>query len=281
MPLEQARARQARRRGAPSRPARGRPRSRSPRRRSRERSRSPRPLTAAHSTAARHAAFARRFTTARTGHAVGWRRDDGQTTPPEAQRTARVPLAVIAREWTRIGLIGFGGPPAHIALLRRLTVERHGWIDAQAFQDANAACSLLPGPASTQLAIFSAYRVGGVPGAIVGGLGFIVPAVVMILALSLLFLEHSPPLWVRGAGAGAGAAVAAVAADGRARARRSELRARARAPRAPRALGALRRRRRRQRGADRPLPRDRAARLRRARAGRRAAAAHARRPRRR
>ena len=138
-------------------------------------------------------------------------------TPPSADPEPSAPprpaasLGTIAREWTRIGVTGFGGPPAHIALLRRLCVDRNGWIDARAFEDANAACSLLPGPASTQLAIFCAYRLGGPAGAIVGGLGFIVPAVVMILALSLLFLAHSPPLWVRGAGAGAGAAVAAVA----------------------------------------------------------------------
>jgi len=84
-------------------------------------------------------------------------------------------------------------------------------MGAQEFQDANAACGLLPGPASTQLSIFCAYRVAGPAGAIVGGLGFIVPAVILILALSLLFLAHSPPLWVQGAGAGAGSAVAAVA----------------------------------------------------------------------
>jgi chromate transporter len=121
------------------------------------------------------------------------------------------PLGVIAREWLRIGLIGFGGPPAHISLLRELVVRKQGWMDARAFEDANAACSLLPGPSSTQLSIFCAYRVGGPWGAVIGGLGFVVPAVIMVLALSLLFLSSSPPLWVRGAGAGAGAAVAAVA----------------------------------------------------------------------
>jgi chromate transporter len=127
--------------------------------------------------------------------------------PPAAQ----VSLATVAREWTRLGLTGFGGPPAHIALLRQLVVERTGWMDARAFEDANAACGLLPGPASTQLAIFCAYRVAGPAGAIVGGLGFIAPAVVLILALSVVFLGQAPPLWVRGLGAGAGAAVAAVA----------------------------------------------------------------------
>ncbi len=120
-------------------------------------------------------------------------------------------LATVAREWTRIGITGFGGPPAHIALLRQLVAERMHWMDALEFEDANAACGLLPGPASTQLAIFCASRVAGPLGAIVGGLGFIVPAVAMILVLSVLFLGSSPPLWVRGAGAGAGAAVAAVA----------------------------------------------------------------------
>jgi chromate transporter len=129
----------------------------------------------------------------------------------EEPADARASLGTVAREWTRIGVTGFGGPPAHIALLRELVVNRTRWMDAQAFEDANAACGLLPVPASTQLAIFCAYRVAGPPGAIVGGLGFIAPAVVLILALSVLFLGHAPPLWVRGAGAGAGAAVAAVA----------------------------------------------------------------------
>ncbi len=122
-----------------------------------------------------------------------------------------VPLRVVAKEWTRIGLTGFGGPPAHIAMLRRLVIDRYEWMDARAFEDANAACGLLPGPASTQLAIFCAYRVAGPWGAIVGGLGFVVPAVVMVLALSLLFLSSAPPRWVIGVGAGAGAAVAPVA----------------------------------------------------------------------
>ncbi len=129
---------------------------------------------------------------------------------PEAPDPDRSLLAV-ARAWTRIGMTGFGGPPAHIALLRRLMVDHKRWMDAREFQDANAACSLLPGPASTQMSIFCAYRVAGPAGAIVGGIGFIAPAVIMITALSVLFLSASPPLWVRGAGAGAGAAVAAVA----------------------------------------------------------------------
>ena len=120
-------------------------------------------------------------------------------------------LAAVLRDWGRIGCIGFGGPPTHIALLRELCVERRRWLDAREFEDAVAACNLLPGPASTQLAIYCAWRVRGRPGALVGGAAFIVPGLVLILALAVVFLGGSPPTWVRGAGAGAGAAVAAVA----------------------------------------------------------------------
>lgn len=123
----------------------------------------------------------------------------------------RVSLAVIAREWIRIGCIGFGGPPAHIALLRRMCVSERRWLDAQEFEDGVSATSLLPGPASTQLAILCAWRLRGAPGAILGGTCFIAPGMVLILALSAFFLAANPPAWILGAAAGAGAAVPAVA----------------------------------------------------------------------
>jgi chromate transporter len=123
-----------------------------------------------------------------------------------------VSLRTVAREWGRIGCIGFGGPPAHVALFRELCVTRRGWLAEDQFERAIAATNLLPGPASTQLAIYCAWRLRGAKGALVGGLGFILPGLVLILALSVLFLAGSPPAWIRGAGMGAGAAVAAVAA---------------------------------------------------------------------
>jgi chromate transporter len=124
--------------------------------------------------------------------------------------TPRVGLTTIAREWGRIGVVGFGGPPAHVSLLRSLCVDR-GWLRAHDFEDGVAATNLLPGPASTQLAIFCAWRVGGVRGAIVGGLAFICPGLAAILVLASVFLSHHPPLGVLGAASGAGAAVPAVA----------------------------------------------------------------------
>lgn len=115
------------------------------------------------------------------------------------------------RDWGRIGTVGFGGPPAHIALLRDLCVERRRWLSDADFERAIAATNLLPGPASTQLAIYCAWRLRGTAGALAGGLAFILPGLVLVLALSALFLAGSPPAWLLGAGRGAGAAVAAVA----------------------------------------------------------------------
>ncbi len=71
----------------------------------------------------------------------------------DAADTPRVPYGTIVRQWGRIGCTGFGGPPAHISMLRQLCVEREGWLDPTEFEDAVATTNLLPGPASTQLAI--------------------------------------------------------------------------------------------------------------------------------
>jgi chromate transporter len=128
-----------------------------------------------------------------------------------ARPVAEPSLAEIVREWGRIGCIGFGGPPAHVTLFRDLCVARRRWLTETQFERAIAATNLLPGPASTQLAIYCAWRLRGALGALLGGLCFILPGLVVILVLSVLFLAGSPPAWVRGAGMGAGAAVAAVA----------------------------------------------------------------------
>jgi chromate transporter len=122
-----------------------------------------------------------------------------------------IPLGTIARQWGRIGCTGFGGPPTHIAMLRGLVVEREAWLDETEFEDAIAATNLLPGPASTQLAIFCAWRLRGAPGALVGGACFICPGLVAIIVLAAVFLASNPPVWIKGAALGAGAAVAPVA----------------------------------------------------------------------
>ena len=126
-------------------------------------------------------------------------------TPPEAGVPSDRPsLATIAVQWGRIGLTGFGGPPTHIALLRSLVVDRRRWIEPREFEDAVAACNLLPGPASTQLASSAPGGCAGRPARWSAGCCFIVPAWSLMLALSALFLGRRPPRWVRGAGRGRG-----------------------------------------------------------------------------
>ncbi|HET7247720.1 MAG TPA: chromate efflux transporter [Streptosporangiaceae bacterium] len=132
-------------------------------------------------------------------------------TGEQAAVAGPVPLRVIAVQWTRLGCIGFGGPPAHIALLRKLVVDDRAWLDPREFEDGVAVVNLLPGPASTQLTIYCAWRLRGAAGALAGGAGFILPGLVVILTLSTVFLAEQPPGWVAGAAQGAGAAVPAVA----------------------------------------------------------------------
>ena len=129
-------------------------------------------------------------------------------TEPKAEP---VPLRVIAAQWTRLGCIGFGGPPAHIALLRKLVIDDRGWLDPREFEDGVAAVNLLPGPASTQLTIYCAWRLRGAAGALIGGACFILPGLAVILTLATVFLAEHPPGWVAGAALGAGSAVPVVA----------------------------------------------------------------------
>ena len=132
------------------------------------------------------------------------------SSPTGSPDPARPSLLTVARAWGRIGVLGFGGPPAHIRMLRDEVVVRRRWVAAEDLEDAIAACALLPGPASTQLAIWSGWRVRGPLGGLVGGLAFVLPGLVLVLALAALFLSD-PPRVVAGTAAGAGAAVAAVA----------------------------------------------------------------------
>ncbi|HVN61831.1 MAG TPA: chromate efflux transporter [Gaiellaceae bacterium] len=124
-------------------------------------------------------------------------------------------LRGVLRRWGRLGVLGVGGPQAHTALLREMMVVREAWLTAEDFQDAVAVTSLLPGPASTQLAIYCARVAGGPLGGVVGGLAFILPGFLIIVGLSALFLGHSESPVLLGAAAGAvAAAVTVIAAAG-------------------------------------------------------------------
>ena len=92
-----------------------------------------------------------------------------------------------ARVWARIGLLSFGGPAAQIALMHREVVEERHWISDARFLHALNFCMLLPGPEAQQLATYLGWLMHGVKGGLAAGLLFILPGVVVMLALSLVY----------------------------------------------------------------------------------------------
>ena len=94
------------------------------------------------------------------------------------------------RYWLRLGLISFGGPVAQIAIMHRELVEERRWVDERTYLNALNLCILLPGPEALQLAIWLGWRLHGVAGGVVAGLCFILPSVVLLLALSFVYALH-------------------------------------------------------------------------------------------
>lgn len=87
----------------------------------------------------------------------------------------------MAAVFLALGCVAFGGPAAHVALMRRVIVERRRWLPESEFLRMFAACNLIPGPSSTELAIFLGYRRGGWRALLLAGLLFIAPAFLIML----------------------------------------------------------------------------------------------------
>ena len=99
-------------------------------------------------------------------------------------------LAEVARLFFKLGVIGFGGPAAHIALMREEVVRRRRWVSDERFLDLLGMTNLIPGPNSTEMAIHLGYVRAGWPGLLLGGSCFIVPAVLIVLTLAWLYVHY-------------------------------------------------------------------------------------------
>ena len=89
--------------------------------------------------------------------------------------------------YLRIGLLGFGGPQAHMALLRSELVEGRQWSTAEQFDEGLVLCEALPGPASSQMAIYLGWLQRGWRGGLVSGICFLLPGLLIVLLLSELW----------------------------------------------------------------------------------------------
>ena len=114
------------------------------------------------------------------------------------------------RVWLRLGCISFGGPVAQIDLMHREVVERRQWIDERSFLHALRLCTALPGPEAQQLACYLGYRLHGVRGAIASGGLFILPSLLLIIALSWMYMTLGETSIVAGIVRALGGAVVAL-----------------------------------------------------------------------
>lgn len=99
------------------------------------------------------------------------------------------PLSELIQVFLKLGIIGFGGPGAHIAMMEDEVVHRRQWLTQEQFLDLVGATNLIPGPNSTEMAIHIGYIYAGGLGLVVAGTCFVVPAVLMTAALAWGYVQ--------------------------------------------------------------------------------------------
>src|SRR5436853_5856106 len=112
----------------------------------------------------------------------------GEEHLPNQQR--QTSLRELAFLFLRLGLTAFGGPVAHIAMMREEAVRRRQWMNDERFVDLIGITNLIPGPSSTQLAIYLGYLRTGWLGSLVAGICFIGPAMLMVLAIAWAYVTY-------------------------------------------------------------------------------------------
>jgi chromate transporter len=112
------------------------------------------------------------------------------TRPSPGPTVSEVSLQTIALVFLKLGTIAFGGPAAHIAMMEDEFVTRRQWLTREQFLDRPATANLIPGPSSTEMAIFIGYEKRGWPGLLVAGCAFIVPAAIMVGTIAWAYVRY-------------------------------------------------------------------------------------------
>jgi chromate transporter len=99
-------------------------------------------------------------------------------------------LRNVALYFLKLGIVAFGGPAAHIAMMEEETVLRRHWLSREKFLDLMGAANLIPGPSSTELAIYIGYVQAGWAGLLVAGVCFILPAALIVTGLGWVYVQY-------------------------------------------------------------------------------------------
>src|SRR5262249_34770682 len=99
-------------------------------------------------------------------------------------------LTQLASLFLRLGFTAFGGPAAHIAMMREEVVRRRQWMSDERFVDLIGITNLIPGPSSTQLAIYLGYLRAGWLGLLIAGICFIGPAMLIVLVIAWAYVTY-------------------------------------------------------------------------------------------
>lgn len=106
------------------------------------------------------------------------------------QETGEGSVGEVAKLFLKLGTIAFGGPAAHIAMMQDEVCRRRGWVSEERFLDLLGAATLIPGPSSTEMAIYLGYERAGWKGLIAGGVCFILPAMLIVLAFAWAYVQY-------------------------------------------------------------------------------------------
>jgi len=116
--------------------------------------------------------------------------EGGAEHPVKKGEARKGSVGEVAKLFLKLGTIAFGGPAAHIAMMHDEACRRRGWVSEQRFLDLLGAANLIPGPSSTEMAIYLGYERAGWKGLIAGGTCFILPAMLIVLVLASAYAEY-------------------------------------------------------------------------------------------